>query len=305
MGRGGSRRTGFHPCRCRRRRRERHRSRGYGHPRVPGRDGEQDEPGRRHRRAHQRRGGAGRPVAEALVEQCDADRRRDHRVGHRHGRQRRGQPGAPVGSLGQQQSGGGQRGDRGQLRPERDQRVRSEALGHRFREHRGHPEGGSRRRGQQDAVSGDPPHPARGQEQYGHQGAGRRQEQALLPARQGLLGPSAPARQGQQPGQPGRGQDGPAPGGGSRTAPYEHGRHREREDDGQSPQRLHQAQRPVSQRHHVQHGAEAVQRDRGVPGGPAHRRVRAVRRTGRDPLLDDRSGRIRHGGHQAQQDRKR
>ncbi len=272
---------------------------------MRGHDREQDQAGGRHEGAGHRRGRARGPVPEALVEQRDADRRRDHRVDHRHGGQRRGQPGAPVGRLRQQQPGGRQRRDRREVGPQPAQRTGGEAFGHRLGEHGGHAEGGTGGRGQQHAVQHRPAHPVRRHEQHGHRRPGHRQQHAPLTARQGLLRPAVPAGQRQQPGQAHRGQHRPAPGRRARPAPYEDGRHRQGEDDGERTQRLHQAQGSVREGHHVQQCAQAVQPHRHPPAAPPQRGVRAVRRARRDPFLDDRATRVGQGGHETEQDRQR
>lgn len=266
---------------------------------------EQQQAGRRQHGADQRPGRARRPVAEALVEQREAHRRRDHRVDHGHRGQRRAQPRVPVGRLREQQPAGRQHGDRREVRPQGAQRMRGEALGHRLGEHRRHAEGRTGRGGQQHAAQHRPAHPVRRQEQHGHPGGGRREQQGPLAAGEGLPGPRVPAGQGQQPGQARRGQHGPAPGRRARPAAYEHGRHGQGEDDGERAERLHQAERPVREGHHVQYGAQAVQPDRHPPAAPAQRSVRPVRRGRRDLFLDDRAARVRQGGHEAEQDRQR
>lgn len=269
---------------------------------------EQDQAGRRQHGARQRRGRARGPVPEALAEEGDPDHRRHHRVDHRHGGQRYGQPRAPVGRLREQQSARRQYGDhrqggpRGARGPGGAERV-GDPLGDRLGEHRGHAERGAGRRRKQHAAQHRPVHPVRRQEQDGHAGRRRHQQQCLFAARQRPASAAVPARQGQQPRQAHRGHDGAPPGRRTRPPVYEHGGHGQREDDRERAQRLDQAQRTVRERHHVQQGAEAVQPDRDPPAGPAQRRVRAVRGAGRDPLLDDRAARVRHGGHQAQQDR--
>lgn len=267
--------------------------------------GEQDQTGRGHRGAGHRRRRARRPVPEALVEQRDADRRRDHRVDHRHGGQRRGQPCAPVGRLRQQQPAGRQDGDRRQIGPQAHQRARTEALGHRLGEHRGHAEGRTGRRGQQHAAQHRPVHPVRRQEQHRHRRPGHDDQQAPLVAHQRLLRPPVPAGQRQQSGEPDRGQHRTAPGRRARPAPYEDGRHRQGEDDGERAERLDQAQRPVCECHDVQQRAEGVQSHRHPPAAPSQRCVGAVRRARRDPFLHDRAPRVRQSGHEAQQDRQR
>jgi hypothetical protein len=185
------------------------------------------------------------------------------------------------------------------------QRIGGEALGDGLGEHRTHAEGRPRRRGQEHAAQHRPVHPVRGQEEYGGHGPGQRQQHDPLVTGQGLLAVPVAAGQRQQTGQPHGGEHRSAPGRRARAAPYEDGRHRQREDDGEGAQRLHQAQRPVGQRHDVQQRAEAVQRHGGPPAAPAQRGVRAVRRRRRDLFLDDRAARVREGGHEAEQDRKR
>ncbi len=276
-------------------------------------DREQDQAGRRQYAAGQGGRRARRPEAEALVEQRDADRRREHGIDHGQRGQRRGQPRAPVGGLGEHQPARGQDGYRRQIGPrgaQRAERVRGEGgllgvLGHRLREHGGHAEGRTGPDRQQHAAQHRPVGPVRGQEQRGHPGPGEDQQQAPLPARQRPVRIRVPARQRQQPGQPHRGQHRPAPGRRTRPAVHEEGRHRQREDDGQRTERLDQAQRAVREGHHVQQGAQAVQPDRTPPAGPAQRRVRAVGGARRDLLLDDRAARVREGGNQAEQDRQR
>lgn len=273
-------------------------------------DREQDQPGRRQYAAGQGCRRARRPEAEALVEQRDADRRRDHRVDHGQRGQRRGQPRAPVGGLGEQQPARGQDGYRRQIGPRGAERVRARGegpgvLGHRLREHGGHAEGRTGRDRQQHTAQHRPVHPVRGQDQRGHPGPGDDQQQAPLPARQRPVRVPVPARQRQQPGQPHRGQHRTAPGRRTRPAVHEEGRHRQREHDGQRTERLDQAERPVREGHHVQQGAQAVQPDRTPPAGPAQRRVRALGGARRDLLLDDRAARVREGGNQAEQDRQR
>lgn len=266
---------------------------------------EQDQAGRRQHGAGQRRRRARGPVAEALAEERDPDRRRDHRIDHRHRGQRRGQTGAPVGGLGQQQPDRRQRRDRRQVRPQARRCTWSDVLGDRLGEHRGHAEGRTGRRRQQHAVQHHPAHPVSRQEQRRHRGPGHHEQQAPLVFRQGLLRTSVTAGQRQQTRESDRGQHRPAPSRRTRPAPYEDGRHRQCEHDGERPQRLHQAQRPVGERHHVQQRTEAVQPHRDPPAAPAQRRVPPVRRTRRDPFLDDRPARVRNGGHEAEQDRQR
>lgn len=266
--------------------------------------GEQDQPGGGHHGAGRSRRRAGRPVPEALVEQRDADRRRDHGIDDGHRGQRRGQPGAPVGRLREQQPAGREHRDRREVRPQPARRARTEALGHGLGEHRGHAEGRTGRRGQQHAAQHRPVHPVRRQEQRRHPGPGHEQQQAPLTARQGLR-PPATAGQGQQPRQTHRGQHRPAPGRGARPAPHEEGRHREREDDRERAEGLDQTQRPVREGRHVQQGAETVQPHRHPPDAPSQRRERAVRRGRRDLFLDDRATRVRQGGHEAEQGRQR
>ncbi len=262
---------------------------------------EQEEAGRRDEGAHRRRQRAQRPVAEALVEHRDPDGRRDHRVDHGHRRQRRRQSRPPVGGLRQQQTARRQRGDRRQIGPHRGRRVQGESLRHRLREHRGHAEGRTGRRGQQHTAPHRPMRALRRQEQHGHRRTRDHQQQGPTPVRQRLLRPALAAGQGQQPRQADRGRHRPAPGRGARPAMDEDGCHREREDDGQGAERLHQAERPVRQRHHVQQCAERVQPDREPPTGPAQGRVGPVRRARRHLLLDDGAARVRDGGHQAEQ----
>ncbi len=275
---------------------------------MRGHGGEQDQSGRRHHGAGQRRRRAGRPVAEALVEQREADRRRDHGIDHGHRGQRRGQPGTPVGGLRQQQPPGGQQRYRREIGPHGARRppgAPTEALRHRLGEHRGHAEGRTGRRGHEHTARHRPAHPVRGPEQRRHRGSGHREQQAALTAREGRLSPAVAAGQGQQAGQAHRGQHRTAPGCRARPAPYEHGRHREGEDDGERAERLDQAQRPVREGHHVQQGAESVERHRDPPDAPPQRCVRAVRRGRRDLFLDDRATRVRQSGHEAEQDRQR
>lgn len=272
---------------------------------MRGHDGEQDQAGRREHGAGHRRRRARGPVPEALVEQRDADRRRHHRIDHRHRGQRCGQPGSPVGRLRQEQAAGRQDRDRHEVGPQTGQRARPEVLGHRLGEHRRHAEGGTGGRGQEHAVQHGPVHPVRRQEQHQHRAGGHHEQHAPRVPRQRLLGPSAPAGQRQQSGEADRGQHRTAPGGRASPAPYEEGGHRQGEDDGQGAQRLDQAQRPVREGHHVQQRTEAVESHGHPPDAPAQRGVPAVRRARRDPFLDDRTTRVRQGGHQAEQDRQR
>lgn len=264
---------------------------------------EQHQARRRHHGARQRGHGARGAVAEALVEQGDAHRRGHRRIDDGHGGQRRGQPGTPVGGLREQQPAGRQYGDRRQVRPQPGRHARLEVLRDRLREHGGHPEGRTGGRRQQHAAQHGPVRPPGRQEQHRRPARRHRQQQDPFRAGQGLPARAVPAGQGEEPGQAGGGQDGPAPGRRARPASHEEGGHREGEDDGQRTQRLDEAQRPVRERQYVQRGAESVQGDRRPPAGPAQRCVGAVRRARRDVLLDDRTARVRDGGDQAEEDR--
>ncbi len=79
--------------------------------------------------------------------------------------------------------------------------------------------------------------------------------------------------QGQQTGESDRGHHRAPPGGRTGPAADEERRHGQREHYGERPQRLHQAQRTEREGDDVQQTAEAVERDRRPPAGPAQRSV--------------------------------
>ncbi len=240
-------------------------------------------------------------MAERLAEHGQAHRGGDHRVDDRDRGQRGGQARAPVRRLRQQRADrrqyrdrrhAGQRGERHAVLP-----VLRDGLG----EDRGDTERDAGGAGEEHAahhrvaVGG-----AGGRHQRDDRAGGDRGEQDPLPALQGpRLGT---AGQREQPREAGRRHQGAAPGGRACPAAHEEGGHREREHDGQRAEGLHEAERAVGEGDDMEEGAEAVEADRGPPGGMAEGGVGAVGGGGGDAFLDDGAAGVGDGGDEGEQD---